>query len=78
MEEVSAFKDSPRLTQSSSFFSVLVEETTAASTTGSAYKAYGIADGGAIIVARPDGYVGTVVRPSEIHKLSGYFSKFLL
>lgn len=45
---------------------------------GDMYKNYGIGDEGAVVVVRPDGYVGTVV-PLEgaMEELNKYFGAFV-
>jgi phenol 2-monooxygenase len=43
---------------------------------GKAYHTYGIAEEGAIVVVRPDGYVATVLPLSSAKEVAGYFSGF--
>ena len=46
---------------------------------GGGYAKYGIDEhAGAIIVVRPDGYVGTVAPLDGVNFLNSYFSLFLL
>ena len=46
---------------------------------GGGFDAYGIdKDVGAIVVVRPDGYVGTVTPPDRVDELLEYFAAFLL
>ncbi|KDQ19527.1 hypothetical protein BOTBODRAFT_170609 [Botryobasidium botryosum FD-172 SS1] len=44
---------------------------------GSFYANYGVSDDGAIIVCRPDGYVGMVAALDDLAAVEGYFDKFL-
>lgn len=45
---------------------------------GGGYDAYGIGPDGAIIVVRPDGYVGTVAPLQDLSYLDSYFASFLV
>ncbi len=46
---------------------------------GGGYVKYGIDDhAGAIVVVRPDGYVGMVTRLDGVKELNRYFGSFLL
>ncbi|EGO21398.1 hypothetical protein SERLADRAFT_351441 [Serpula lacrymans var. lacrymans S7.9] len=44
---------------------------------GNFYSGHGISDDGAIVVCRPDGYVGIVVALDELTAVEDYFAKFL-
>ncbi|KAI5120431.1 hypothetical protein M0805_009893 [Coniferiporia weirii] len=44
---------------------------------GAAYKTFGISPEGAVIVVRPDGYIGTVASLEDAKALDGYFAGFL-
>jgi len=44
---------------------------------GSFYADYGVSDDGAIIVCRPDGYVGMVAALDDLTAVESYFDKFL-
>jgi len=44
---------------------------------GNFYHDHGISDDGAIVVCRPDGYVGMVVALDELTAVEDYFAKFL-
>ena len=45
---------------------------------GGGYEAYGIGPDGAIVVVRPDGYVGTVAPLQDLPYLDSYFASFLV
>ena len=45
---------------------------------GKAYESYGIAPEGAIVVVRPDGYVGMVAPLDGAAELDQYFAGFML
>ena len=45
---------------------------------GKAYESYGIAPEGAVVVVRPDGYVGMVTSLEGAAELESYFERFLL
>jgi len=47
-------------------------------TGGEAYSFYGIPPDGAVIVVRPDGYVGLVTSLDAVEELDEYFSRFLI
>ena len=44
---------------------------------GTAYITYGISSSGAIVVVRPDGYVGTVAPLDNAGHIDEYFATFL-
>ncbi|KAI0058857.1 hypothetical protein BV25DRAFT_1908962 [Artomyces pyxidatus] len=44
---------------------------------GKMYEAYGIADAGAIVVVRPDGYVGIVAPLGQLDSVDTYFAGFM-
>ena len=44
---------------------------------GTAYKTYGISPNGAVVVVRPDGYVGTVASLEDVEAIDGYFARFM-
>ncbi|KAI5123497.1 hypothetical protein M0805_008865 [Coniferiporia weirii] len=44
---------------------------------GAAYKAFGISPEGAVVVVRPDGYIGTVVSLDDMKALDCYFAGFM-
>ena len=45
---------------------------------GQGYSYYGVADEGAIVVVRPDGYVGTIAPlDSGISEIDEYFTRFM-
>lgn len=44
---------------------------------GMAYKSYGISPNGAVVVVRPDGYVGTVAPLEDVDAIDGYFVRFM-
>lgn len=44
---------------------------------GKAYEAYGIESSGAIIVVRPDGYVGCLSALDSMDEVNAYFAKFM-
>jgi phenol 2-monooxygenase len=43
---------------------------------GKAYQTYGIGESGAIVVVRPDGYVGTVLPLADAGEVGSYFATF--
>lgn len=46
---------------------------------GNTYETYGISSDGAVVVIRPDGYVGMIAPLGEsAQHLDAYFSRFLL
>ena len=60
-------------------FRVLLDDADVYGRSGGGYAKYGIDDGvGAIVVVRPDGYVGTVAPLDGIDFLNSYFAAFLL
>jgi phenol 2-monooxygenase len=44
---------------------------------GLAYSTYGISPAGAVVVVRPDGYVGTVAPLDRAEHLDQYFAGFM-
>lgn len=44
---------------------------------GGGYASYGIDNNGAIVVVRPDGYVGTVAPLDRPQDISDYFANFM-
>lgn len=44
---------------------------------GKVYETYGVGPEGAVVVVRPDGYVGTVAPLDEVKSLDGYFAGFM-
>ena len=46
-------------------------------TNGQAYMNYGIDDGGAFVVVRPDGYVALTASLNDVASLDRYFGNFL-
>ncbi|PPQ64352.1 hypothetical protein CVT24_008421 [Panaeolus cyanescens] len=44
---------------------------------GGGYANYGIGEEGALVVIRPDGYVGTVTPLQKVEELEAYFSQFM-
>jgi len=44
---------------------------------GKAYATYGIGTSGAVVVVRPDGYVGMIAPLNGVEDLSEYFTSFL-
>ena len=61
-------------------FRVFVDDINIAfSAGGKAYSTYGIdRDAGAIVVVRPDGYVGIVAPVEDVGVLNTYFSGFMI
>jgi phenol 2-monooxygenase (NADPH) len=45
---------------------------------GDGYKTYGIDKTGAIVIVRPDGYVGTIAPLDKIGDIDVYFSAFTI
>lgn len=45
---------------------------------GKAYESYGIGSDGAVVVVRPDGYIGTILRLDDVQGLAAYFEAFML
>lgn len=41
------------------------------------YETYGVGSEGAVVVVRPDGYVGTVAPLDQVKSLDGYFAEFM-
>lgn len=44
---------------------------------GKVYETYGVGSEGAVVVVRPDGYVGTVAPLDQVKSLDGYFAEFM-
>ena len=44
---------------------------------GIAYSTFGISPSGAVVVVRPDGYVGTVASLDCVRAIDGYFAQFI-
>ncbi|ETW78714.1 hypothetical protein HETIRDRAFT_459911 [Heterobasidion irregulare TC 32-1] len=44
---------------------------------GKVYETYGVGPEGAVVVVRPDGYVGTVAPLDQVKTLDGYFAEFM-
>lgn len=44
---------------------------------GQAYRNFGIQPSGAVIIVRPDGYVGFVCPFDAVHDIDDYFSQFM-
>ncbi|KAG8221072.1 putative phenol hydroxylase [Butyriboletus roseoflavus] len=44
---------------------------------GQGYSYYGVADEGAIVVVRPDGYVGTIAPLDGVSDINNYFAQFM-
>ena len=44
---------------------------------GKAYESFGIGPEGAVIVVRPDGYIGSVLALDDVQGLSDYFGSFM-
>jgi phenol 2-monooxygenase (NADPH) len=42
-----------------------------------AYETFGIVEGGALVVVRPDGYIGVISQLDDVKKIGEYFSLFL-
>jgi len=45
---------------------------------GKAYESFGVGHEGAVVVVRPDGYIGTVLRLDDVQGLADYFGAFML
>ena len=57
---------------------VLLDDTDATSSVGGrGYSYYGVVDEGAIVVIRPDGYVGTIAPLDGISEIDEYFTRFM-
>lgn len=57
---------------------VLIDDTdTTGSVGGGGYSYYGVTDEGAIVVVRPDGYVGTIAPLEGIAEIDVYFAQFM-
>jgi phenol 2-monooxygenase len=61
-------------------FRVLLDDTDVTGTRGGRiYERYGISRGaGALVVVRPDGYVGAIAPLDELAALDAYFAGFML
>ena len=44
---------------------------------GGAYAKFGINPAGAVVIVRPDGYVGTVAPFDSVHNIDLYLSSFM-
>jgi phenol 2-monooxygenase len=44
---------------------------------GGAYTKFGINPNGAVVIVRPDGYVGMVAPFDGVHDIDAYFSSFM-
>ena len=55
---------------------VLLDDADVQGNGGKMYETYGIADEGALVVIRPDGYVGTVAPLTDVEKVNSYFREF--
>ena len=59
-------------------FRVFVDDKTVAKTEGgTAYQSFGISSDGAIVVVRPDGYIGMVAELDGVKDINNYFSSFM-
>lgn len=57
---------------------VLIDDTDiTGSVGGQGYSYYGVADEGAIVVVRPDGYVGTIAPLHGVAEINDYFAQFM-
>ncbi|PAV19767.1 hypothetical protein PNOK_0470100 [Pyrrhoderma noxium] len=57
---------------------VFVDDKTVAKTEGgTAYQSFGISSDGAIVVVRPDGYIGMVAELDGVKDINNYFSSFM-
>jgi len=57
---------------------VLIDDTDVTGTVGGrGYSYYGVSDEGAIVVVRPDGYVGTIVPLDGVTEIDAYFAQFM-
>lgn len=45
---------------------------------GKAYELFGVGPEGAVVVVRPDGYIGTILRLEDVQGLADYFAAFML
>lgn len=45
---------------------------------GKAYESFGVGPEGAVVVVRPDGYIGTILRLEDVQGLADYFGTFML
>jgi len=45
---------------------------------GKAYESFGVGLEGAVVVVRPDGYIGTILRLDDVQGLAEYFGAFML
>lgn len=44
---------------------------------GTAYSTFGISPNGAVVVVRPDGYVGRITPLDDVRAINGYFAQFI-
>ena len=59
-------------------YRVFVDDKTVAGTEGGkAYSSFGLSPDGAVIIIRPDGYIGTVVPLDAPEALNEYFAGFM-
>lgn len=58
--------------------SVLVNDPNAVGPASDAYATYGLPADGAILVIRPDGYIGIITTLNDVQKIAEYLSGFLL
>lgn len=59
-------------------YRVFIDDVTPAGTEGGdAYESFGISQEGAIVVVRPDGYVGTVAPIDNTEHIGNYFAGFM-
>ncbi|KIJ65494.1 hypothetical protein HYDPIDRAFT_88033 [Hydnomerulius pinastri MD-312] len=57
---------------------ILIDDTDVTGTVGGkGYSYFGVGDEGAIVVVRPDGYVGTIAPLSGVAEIDDYFSSFM-
>ncbi|KAF9224076.1 hypothetical protein BS17DRAFT_732840 [Gyrodon lividus] len=57
---------------------VLIDDTdVTGSSGGKGYSYYGVSDKGAIVVVRPDGYVGTITPLDGVTEINDYFASFM-
>lgn len=57
---------------------MLIDDTDVTGTVGGrGYAYYGVADEGAIVVVRPDGYIGTIVPLDGVTEIDDYFARFM-
>lgn len=44
---------------------------------GKGYSYYGVSDQGAVVIVRPDGYVGTIAPLDGVTQIDKYFASFM-